>query len=104
MQINTMTQLLYNSVIDKVLDTSTSSNDYICLFKDINLKLLSLIINDFKNEKVKKEFYQKTIMLLDIFVKDNNDWQPLFAILTLYKYISFISDDINFADFGLFNI
>ena len=104
MQINMMTQLLYNSVIDKVLDTSTSSNDYICLFKDINLKLLSLIINDFKNEKVKKEFYQKTIMLLDIFVKDNNDWQPLFAILTLYKYISFISDDINFADFGLFNI
>ena len=104
MQMNIMTQLLYNSIIDKVLDTSTGSNDYICLFKDINLKLLSLIINEYKNEKLKKDFYQKTIMLLDIFVKDKNDWQPLFAILTLYKYISFISDGINFAEFGLFDI
>ena len=104
MQINMMTQLLYNSIIDKVLDTSNSSNDYICLFKDINLKVLSLIINNFKNEKLKKEFYQKTIMLLNIFIDDNNDWQPLFAILTLYKYISFISDGINFVEFGLFDI
>ena len=104
MQMNMMTQLLYNSIIDKVLDTSNSSNDYICLFKDINLKLLSLIINNYKNAKLKKEFYQKTIMLLNLFVKDHNDWQPLFAVLTLYKYISFISDGINFVEFGLFDI
>ena len=104
MQMNMMTQLLYNSIIDKVLDTSSGSNDYICLFKDINLKVLSLIINDYKNEKLKKEFYQKTIMLLNIFTKDTNDWQPLFAILTLYKYISFISDGINFVEFGLLDI
>ena len=56
MQMNMMTQLLYNSIIDKVLDTSNSSNDYICLFKDINLKVLSLIINNYKNGKLKKEF------------------------------------------------
>ena len=104
MQMNMMTQLLYNSIIDKVLDTSTGSNDYICLFKDINLKVLSLIINNYKNEKLKKDFYQKTIMLLNIFIKDKNDWQPLFAILTLYKYISFISDGINFVEFGLLDI
>ena len=36
-------------------------------------------------------------MLLDIFFKEKNDWQPLFAILTLYKYISFNSDGINFV-------
>ena len=104
MQMNMMTQLLYNSIIDKVLDTSTGSNDYICLFKDINLKVLSLIINNYKNEKLKKDFYQKTIMLLNIFIKDKSDWQPLFAILTLYKYISFISDGINFVEFGLLDI
>ena len=104
MQMNMMTQLLYNSIIDKVLDTSNSSNDYICLFKDINLKVLSLIINNYKNGKLKKEFYQKTIMLLNIFMKDHIDWQPLFAMLTLYKYISFISDGINFVEFGLFDI
>ena len=43
-------------------------------------------------------------MLLNLFVKDHNDWQPLFAVLTLYKYISFISDGINFVEFGLFDI
>ena len=104
MQMNMMTQLLYNSIIDKVLYISNSSNDYICLFKDINLKVLSLIISNYKNAKLKKEFYQKTIMLLNLFVKDFTDWQPLFAILTLYKYISFISDGINFVEFGLFDI
>ena len=104
LQMNMITQLLYNSIIDKVLDTSTSSNDYICLLKDINLKVLSLIINNFNNEEFKKQFYKKTIMLLDIFFKEKNDWQPLFAILTLYKYISFNSDGINFVKFGLFDI
>ena len=104
LQINMITQLLYNSIIDKVLDTSTSSNDYICLLKDINLKVLSLIINNFDNEILKKNFYQKTVMLLDLFVKVKNDWQPLFAMLTLYKYISFNSDGINFVEFGLFDI
>ena len=102
LQINMMTQLLYNSIIDKVFDSSNL--EYICLLKDINLKVLSLIINDFNNEKVKKDFYQKTIMLLNIFFKDENDWQPLFAILTLYKYISFNSDGAIFVEFGLFNI
>ena len=102
LQINMMTQLLYNSIIDKVADLS--NQEYICLLKDLNLKLLSLIINDFNNEKVKKDFYQKTIMLLNIFFKDENNWQPLFSILTLYKYISFNSDGIIFVEFGLFNI
>jgi hypothetical protein len=102
LQINMMTQLLYNSIIDKVCDSANP--EYICLLKDINLKVLSLIINDFNNEKVKKDFYQKTIMLLNIFFKDENDWQPLFAILTLYKYISFNSDGAIFVEFGLFNI
>ena len=102
LQINMMTQLLYNSIIDKVFDSSNP--EYICLLKDINLKVLSLIINNFNNEKLKKAFYQKTIMLLNIFFKDENDWQPLFAILTLYKYISFNSDGAIFVEFGLFNI
>ena len=102
LQINMMTQLLYNSIIDKVFDSSNP--EYICLLKDINLKLLSLIINNFGNEKIKKDFYQKTIMLLNIFFKDEHDWQPLFAILTLYKYISFNSDGKIFVEFGLFNI
>ena len=102
LQINMMTQLLYNSIIDKVFDSANP--EYICLLKDINLKVLSLIINNFNNEKIKKEFYQKTIMLLNIFFKDNKDWQPLFAILTLYKYISFNSDGTIFVEFGLFHI
>ena len=102
LQINMMTQLLYNSIIDKVFDSSNP--EYICLLKDINLKVLSLIINNFNNEKLKKDFYGKTIMLLNIFFKDEHDWQPLFAILTLYKYISFNSDGTIFVEFGLFNI
>ena len=102
LQINMMTQLLYNSIIDKVADLS--NQEYICLLKDLNLKLLSLIINNFNNEKMKKDFYQKTIMLLNIFFKDIKNWQPLFSILTLYKYISFNSDGIIFVEFGLFNI
>ena len=101
LQINMMTQFLYNSIIDKVFDSSNP--EYICLLKDLNLKVLSLIINNFNNEKIKKNFYQKTIMLLKI-LKDNNDWQPLFAILTLYKYVSFNSDGIIFVEFELFNI
>ena len=101
LQINMMTQLLYNSIIDKVFDSANP--DYICLLKDSNLKALSLIIDNFNNEKIKTDFYQKTIMLLNIF-KDEADWQPLFAILTLYKYISFNSDGIIFVNFGLFNI
>ena len=102
LQINMMTQLLYNSIIDKVFDSSNP--EYICLLKDINLKVLSLIIKNFNNEKIKKDFYLKTIMLLNIFFKDEHDWQPLFAILTLYKYISFNSDGTIFVEFGLFNI
>ena len=53
---------------------------------------------------MKEDFYQKTIMLLNIFFKDIKNWQPLFSILTLYKYISFNSDGIIFVEFGLFNI
>ena len=102
LKINMMTQFLYNSIIDKVFDSSNT--EYICLLKDLNLKLLSTIMNTFNNEKIKKEFYQKTIMLLKIFKKDEKDWQPLFSILTLYKYISFNSDGKIFVEFGLFNI
>ena len=102
LQINMMIQFLYNSIIDKVFDSSNT--EYICLLKDINLKVLSLIINNLNNEKIKKEFYQKTIMLLKLFIKNEKDWQPLFAILTLYKYISFNSDGIIFVEFNLFNI
>ena len=102
LQINMMIQFLYNSIIDKVFDSSNP--EYICLLKDMNLKTLSLIINNISNDKIKKDFYQKTIMLLNIFFKDKDDWHPLFAILTLYKYISFNSDGIIFVKFGLFNI
>ena len=102
MQINLMTQLLFNSLLDRVIDTSTSEN--ICVLKDLNLKLLSIIINDFKNEKLKKTYYQKTILLLQKLSKNNEDWQPLFTILTLYKYISFNTDGLIFAEKGLFNI
>ena len=102
LQINMITQFLYNSIIDKVFDSSNP--EYICLLKDMNLKTLSLTINNINNEKIKKDFYQKTIMLLNIFFKDKDDWHPLFAILTLYKYISFNSDGIIFVKFGLFNI
>ena len=102
LQINMMTQFLYNSIIDKVFDSCNT--EYICLLKDINLKVLSSVINNFNNEKIKKEFYQKTIMLLKIFKEIKKDWQPLFAILTLYKYISFNSDGSIFVEFDLFNI
>ena len=102
LQINMMTQFLYNSIIDKVFDSCNT--EYICLLKDINLKVLSSVINNFNNEKIKKEFYQKTIMLLKIFKEYKGDWQPLFAILTLYKYISFNSDGSIFVEFDLFNI
>ena len=102
LQINMITQFLYNSIIDKVFDSANP--EYICLLKDMNLKALSLIINNINNEKIKKDFYQKTIMLLNRFFKDKDDWHPLFAILTLYKYISFNSDGFIFVKYGLFDI
>ena len=102
MQINLMTQLLFNSLLDKVFDSSSPEN--ICVLKDLNLKLLSTIINDFKNGKLKKNYYQKTILLLRKLSKNNKEWQPLFTILTLYKYISFNTDGLIFVENGLFNI
>ena len=82
----------------------SSNSDFICLLKDMNLKMLSLIMNKFKNAKLKKEFYEKTIMLINIFYNDKKDWQPLFSILTLYKYTSFTSNGNVFVELGLLNI
>ncbi len=90
---NLFTNLFVNSLFDKVVDFD--SEDYICIFKDLNLKLANMILNDLESEidemqenLTLKDLNESIYSLLNKAItnnKNNSDWQPIFSILTFLK-------------------
>ena len=104
-QSDFVTQLIFNSIIDKVVDYS--NEDYICLNKEINIQLAVNILKDNFNEIIVNDLSKKLMNLMNILYDNHNDWQPLFAILTFYKFLFlneiYIDDKKNLFD-SLFKI
>ena len=104
-QSDFVTQLIFNSIIDKVVDYS--NEDYICLNKEINIQLAVNILKDDFNEIIVNDLSKKLMNLMNILYDNHNDWQPLFAILTFYKFLFlneiYIDDKKNLFD-SLFKI
>jgi len=90
---NLFTSLFVNSLLDKVVDFD--SEDYICIFKDLNLKLANKILDNLESdidliqENTKlRDLNQSIYLLLNKAInanKFNADWQPIFSILTFLK-------------------
>ena len=93
MKINLLSQLILDSIIDKVVDYTNI--DYICISKEMNMKLSSMIINDIHNDEIVNGLTSKMISMMESFFNIKKDWQPLFAVLLLFKYM-FISSNEKF--------
>ena len=105
LQSDFVTQLIFNSIVDKVVDYS--NEDYICLNKEINIQLSVNILKDNFKEDIVNDLSKKLMNLMNLFYDTQNDWQPLFAILTFYKFLFlneiYIADKKNLFD-SLFKI
>lgn len=90
---NLFTSLFINSLIDKVIDFD--SEDYICIFKDLNLKLSNNILDEMESvtfqlqdSSIIRDLNKSIYLLLNKAInayKLNADWQPIFSILTFLK-------------------
>lgn len=90
---NLFTSLFLNSLFDKVVDFD--SEDYICIFKDLNIKLANKILYSLEakleateESKLQKELNINIYQLLNKAINNNKttaDWQPIFSILTFLK-------------------
>ena len=91
--------------VDKVVDYS--NEDYICLNKEINIQLSVNILKDNFKEDIVNDLSKKLMNLMNLFYDTQNDCQPLFAILTFYKFLFlneiYIADKKNLFD-SLFKI
>lgn len=84
-QRNLLTQLISNAILDKVVDYTNV--DFICISKEMNMKLASAIIESPNDDEIVIELTTQMMGLLNSFARFKKDWQPLFAVLTLVKYL-----------------